>query len=105
MTGPSIAARPLYSRSSAKKMLAAHDSKEVRRGIETLRKRIEKHLGESDEEQLSRELIALVYKECERRYEKILDRLQRVCGELYKEEEKRVVIEFTKEDIRSAFKA
>ncbi|KAL1297335.1 hypothetical protein AAFC00_004881 [Neodothiora populina] len=104
MSGPSIAARPSYSRSTTKKLLAAHDSKEIRRSIETLRKRIEKHFGESDEEQLSRQLVVMVCKECERRYEHILDSLQRVCKELYKEEEKSVVIDWTKEDIRSGFK-
>lgn len=103
-SGPSIAARPSYSRSTAKKLLAGHDSKEIRRSIETLRKRIEKHFGESDEEQLSRQLVGLVCKECERRYEQVLDRLQTVCRELYKEEEKRVEIEWTKEDIKAAFR-
>lgn len=47
----------------------------------------------------------MVCKECERRYEQILDRLQRVCKELYKEEEKSVVIEWSKEDIKAGFKA
>ena len=104
MSGPSIAARPAYSRSSAKKLLAAHDSKEIRRGIDTLRKRIEKHFGEADEEQLSRTLVNLVCKECERRYDGVLDRLQRVCKELYKEEEKGVEIDWTKEDTKVGFK-
>lgn len=105
LSGPEIAARPSYSRSAAKKLVQAHDSKEIRRSIETLRKRIEKHFGESDEEQLSRQLVTMVCKECERRYEQILDRLQRVCKELYKEEEKSVVIEWSKEDIKAGFKA
>ena len=104
-TGPSIAARPQYSRSTAKKIAAAHDSKEIRKSIDTLRKRIEKHFGESDEEQLSRQLMGLVYKECERRYDQILEKFQKVCRELYKEEEKRVDIEWSKEDNRAGFKA
>lgn len=105
MSGPSIAARPSYSRSTAKKIMQAHDSKEIRRSIETLRKRIEKHFGDADEEQLSRSLVAMVCKECERRYEQILDRVNRVCKELYKEEEKSVAIDWTKEDIKAAFRA
>jgi len=105
MSGPSAAAQPSHTRSTAKKLLASHDSKEIRRSIDALRKRIEKHFGESDEEQLSRQLIASVTKECERRYEQILDRLQALCKELYKEEEKRVDIDWTKEDIRAGFRS
>ncbi|GAB7350382.1 hypothetical protein MBLNU459_g1005t1 [Dothideomycetes sp. NU459] len=104
LPGSSIAARPSHSRSSTKKLLAAHDSKETRRGIDTLRKRIEKHFGEADEEQLSRQLVGLVCKECERRYDQILERLQRVCRELYKDEEKGVDIDWTEADIRAGFK-
>lgn len=104
LPGSSIAARPSHSRSSTKKLLATHDAKEIRRGIDTLRKRIEKHFGEADEEQLSRQLVGLVCKECERRYELVLERLQRVCRDLYKDEEKGVEIDWSREDVRAGFK-
>ncbi|KAG9667989.1 hypothetical protein KCU99_g6034, partial [Aureobasidium melanogenum] len=60
MSGPSIAARPLYSRHNTKKLLASHDGKSIRSGIDTLRKRIEKHFGDADEEQLSRQMVSMV---------------------------------------------
>ncbi|RMZ77072.1 hypothetical protein DV738_g4588, partial [Chaetothyriales sp. CBS 135597] len=45
----SIASKPSHSRSTAKKLLAAYDSKEVRKGAETLKRRIEKHFGDVDD--------------------------------------------------------
>lgn len=104
ISGPAIAARPSHSRSAAKKLLATYDAKEIRRGIEALRKRIEKHFGDADEEALSRGLVVLVNKECERRYENVAERLKRVCGEVYREEEKGVEIEWGREDVRAAFR-
>lgn len=104
MPGPSVASRQSHSRTSAKKLLSTYESKEMRRGIDTLRKRIEKHFGEADEEQLSRQLVGLVCRECERKYERLLERLQDVCKALYAGEEgKQVEIPFAKEDIVAAF--
>ncbi|KAI4728957.1 hypothetical protein E4T49_03228 [Aureobasidium sp. EXF-10728] len=104
MTGPSIASRPLYSRHNTKKLLASHDGKSIRSGIDTLRKRIEKHFGDADEEQLSRQMVSMVCKECERRYDSVLDRLQKCCNVLYKEDEKGVTIDWSKEDTKEGFK-
>ncbi|KAG9540563.1 hypothetical protein KCU79_g19022, partial [Aureobasidium melanogenum] len=104
MSGPSIAARPLYSRHNTKKLLASHDGKSIRSGIDTLRKRIEKHFGDADEEQLSRQMVSMVCKECERRYDNVLDRLQKCCNILYKEDEKGVTIDWSKEDTKEGFK-
>jgi hypothetical protein len=103
-TGPSIASRPLYSRHNTKKLLASHDGKSIRSGIDTLRKRIEKHFGDADEEQLSRQMVSMVCKECERRYDGVLDRLVRTCAVLYKEDEKGVVVDWSREDTREGFK-
>lgn len=99
-----IATKPSHSRSSTKKLLAAHDSKEIRRGIETLRKRIEKHFGEADDVQLSQKLVSFVCGECEREYNGVLDRLRTICADVYSQEEKGVEIEWTKEDTVAGFK-
>lgn len=101
-----LAARPSYSRKTMRTLLSTHDSKEVRRGVETLRKRIEKHFGEADDEQLSRGLVTFVCKECERNYDKVLDRLEKLVDEVYPrtEGEKDVVIDFTKADIQAGFR-
>ncbi|KEQ71586.1 hypothetical protein M436DRAFT_50641 [Aureobasidium namibiae CBS 147.97] len=104
LSGPTISSRPLYSRHNTKKLLASHDSKAIRSGIDALRKRIEKHFGDADEEVLSRQMVAMVCKECERRYDSVLDRLVKACDVLYKENEKGVVIDWSKEDTREGFK-
>jgi protein-arginine kinase activator protein McsA len=104
MAGSTIANRPIYSRHNTKKLLASHDSKSIRSGIDTLRKRIEKHFGDADEEALSRQMVTMVCKECERRYDNVLERLLKVCGALYKEDEKGVVVDWGREDTKEGFK-
>lgn len=87
--------------------MAQYDSKEVRRGIDTLRKRIEKHFGDADEEQLSRGLVSFVCKECERNYERVLERTEKLVKEVYppnQEGEKDVIIDFAKSEIQAGFR-
>lgn len=87
-------------------ILSQHDSKEIRRGIDTLRKRIEKHFGEADEEAISRTLVGFVCKECERKYERTLERAERLVKEVYPpmEGEKNVEIEFSRGDVQAGFR-
>ena len=87
-------------------LLSLHDGKELRRGIETLRRRIEKHFGDGDEEQLARSLITLVNKECERSYERVLERIERLVRDAYPpaDGEKNVEIDFTRADIQAGFR-
>lgn len=101
-----ISSRPSYSRKSARGVLAQFDSKEVRRGIETLRRRIEKHFIDADEEALARPLVAFVTKETERSYEKVMERSESLLSSIYPpaEGDKTVELEFTREDIRSSFR-
>lgn len=91
----------------ARNLLAQYDGKEIRRGIETLRKRIEKHFGEGNEEQLSRGLVGFVCKECERGYERVLDRTERIIREIYPptEGEKNVEVFFDRtHDVAGGFR-
>lgn len=87
-------------------VLSQHDSKEVRRGIDTLRKRIEKHFGEADEEAISRTLVGYVCKECERGYERVLDRTENLVRDVYPpmEGEKNVEIDFSRSDVAAGFR-
>lgn len=87
-------------------VIAQYDSKEIRRNIDTLRKRIEKHFGEADEEALARTLVDFVCKECERNYERVLDRTERLISEVYPptEGEKTVEIGFNRADIQAGFR-
>ncbi|MCJ1280844.1 hypothetical protein MMC26_000161 [Xylographa opegraphella] len=100
--GPtSIATRASHSRSTFKKLLSTFDAKEIRRGIDTLKKRVEKHFGDADDPNLSRNLVQTVLRECEERYVSVHDRTGRIVAEVY---EGGLEIEFKKEDVASAFR-
>ena len=99
-----IAQRPSHSRQVAKKILSSYDSKEIRRGIETLRKRVDKHFGEGDHDghgTSSKELVGKVGKECEARYLGILERLGRLVRDVYAGE---LEIEWRREDVVGGFR-
>ncbi|KAK5281391.1 hypothetical protein LTR40_004926 [Exophiala xenobiotica] len=102
----SIANKPSHSRSSAKKILSAYDAKEVRKGVETLKKRIEKHFTDADDpvastSSLSRGLIGRVLEECAVRYAHAWDRMKVVVERVY---EGSLEIEWRKEDVQGLFR-
>jgi len=98
----SIATRASHSRSTFKKILSGYDSKEIKRGIETLKKRVEKHFGEGDDTPgLSRELISKVCRECESRYLDVGERVNNIVGEVY---EGSLEVEWRSEDVIGAFR-
>lgn len=97
----SIATRASHSRSTFKKLLAAHDSRETRRGIETLKKRVEKHFGDADEAELSRALVAKVLRQCEAAYVSVRERLGRVIAEVYEDS---LELDWKREDVGAAFR-
>lgn len=78
----------------------------MRRGIDQLRARIEKHFIHGDDEAKSRELVALVCKECERAYEKTIGRIEDMIRDLYPnaEGEKSVEMDFSAADVQAAFR-
>lgn len=96
-----VANRPSHSRSVAKKVLAAHDSKEMRRGIELLKKRVEKHFGDADDPGLSRSLVLKVLRECEGRYGAAYDRTKHIIDSVY---EGTLDLDWRKEDVGAMFK-
>lgn len=87
-------------------VIALYDGKEIRRSIDTLRRRIDKHFGEADEEALARTLVDFVCKECERKYELVLERTERLVNEVYPptEGEKTVEIGFSRADVQAGFR-
>lgn len=91
-----IAARASHSRSTFRKLLAQYDGKEIRRGIETLRKRVEKHFGDADEAELSRGLVVKVLKAAEGVYMEVGERVNRVIKEVY---EGGLELEWRREDV------
>ncbi|KAI9838329.1 MAG: hypothetical protein M1819_005597 [Sarea resinae] len=98
---PTIAARASHSRSTFKKLLSAYDSKELRRGIEALKKRVEKHFGDADQPSLSRDLVSKVLKECEEKYLQVGDRTRRIVDSVY---EGSVELDWRRDDIAGAFR-
>ena len=98
----SIATRASHSRSTFKKILSNYDAKEIKRGIETLKKRVDKHFGDGDDTAgLSRELVIKVFRECEGRYLQIGERVNKVVKDVY---EGSLEVEWRREDVVSAFR-
>lgn len=96
-----IAARASHSRMIAKKVLASYDNKEIRRGIEMLKKRVEKHFGDADDPGLSRSLVVKVLRECENRYENTYDRTRQIIEDVY---EGQLDLDWRKEETLSMFR-
>ena len=98
----SIATRASHSRSVFKKILSSYDAKEIRRGVETLKKRVEKHFGEGDDSPgLSRELVCKVLRECEARYNDVTSRVESVAKDVY---EGSLEMDWRREDVAAAFR-
>jgi hypothetical protein len=66
-----------------KKLVHAHDSKELRKGIEALKKRVDKHFGDADDPTISRDLVFKVLKECEKKYSNLYERTVRINQDVY----------------------
>ena len=97
-----IASKPSHSRSAAKKVLAGYDLKEIRRGVDTLRKRVEKHFGDVDDPaNTSKSLITRVFEECSARYAHAHDRMKAIIDSVY---DGNLEIEWRKEEPASMFK-
>ncbi|UPX15396.1 uncharacterized protein EKO05_0005843 [Ascochyta rabiei] len=97
----SIAQRSSHSRSVFKKLIHSHDAKEVRKGIEALKKRVDKHFGDADDPSISKDLVFKVLKECERKYIGISERVQRVNQDVYQGE---VEVDWGTSEVQGAFR-
>ncbi|KAF8473326.1 exocyst complex component Sec3-domain-containing protein [Kalaharituber pfeilii] len=97
-----IAGRASHSRHVLKKILSHYDSKEIRRGIETLRKRVDKHFAEGDEQNTSRRLLLKMNRELMEEYMNIRERITSIiagAGNAYLGLE----LEFSREDVVQGF--
>ncbi|KAI1080060.1 exocyst complex component Sec3-domain-containing protein [Whalleya microplaca] len=95
-----VAAQPSNAKGAFNKVLAGHDGKEVRKGVEALRKRVEKHFGDADDPSLSRGLVNRVLRECERFYGEVEVRISTVTTTVYGGD---VLFEWPRADVKSAF--
>ena len=96
-----VASKPSHSRSTAKKLLAQFDLKDMRKGVETLKKRIEKHFGEADESAVNQGLVEHVFHESSSRYAAAHDRMQAIIDNVYEGDLK---IDWRKEEVALLFK-
>ncbi|KAH6633236.1 exocyst complex component Sec3-domain-containing protein [Boeremia exigua] len=97
----SIAQRSSHSRSVFKKLVNSHDAKEMRKGIEALKKRVDKHFGDADDPSISRDLVFKVLKECERKYIGVGERVQRINQDVYQGE---VEVDWGTNEVQGAFR-
>jgi len=114
-----IAAQPSNSKTVFNKVLGGYDGREVRKGIEALRKRVEKHFGEEDpaggvvplgvpgaggrqpqQVAVDSSLVNRVLRECERFYGDVGMRIGRVTTDVYGGD---VLFEWPRAEVRSAF--
>ena len=84
-----------------KKLVAAHDGRELRRGIDTLKKRVEKHFGDADGPTLSRALVMKVVRRCELSYLSVYERTKRIADQVY---EGAVELDWRADDVVAAFR-
>ncbi|EPE02408.1 exocyst complex component [Ophiostoma piceae UAMH 11346] len=120
-----VAAQPSNSKNTFNKVLGSHDGKEVRKGIETLRKRVEKHFSGSNEEDGDEKgdkklaiplptvvqspnspskshLVAMVLAEAERFYGEVEMRINTIVTNVYGGD---VMYEWPRADVKQAFAA
>lgn len=97
----SIAGQSSNNRGVFNKVLGNHDAKEVRKGIEALRKRVEKHFGDADDPGLSRDLVTKVTRECEAFYGEVGERIGRLTTDVYGGD---VLFEWPRAEVKAAFR-
>lgn len=97
----SIAQRSSHSRSVFKKLVHSHDAKELRKGIEALKKRVDKHFGDADDPTISRDLVFKVLKECEKKYIGVSERMVTINQDVYSGE---VEIDWASNEVTAAFR-
>ncbi|KAI1429816.1 exocyst complex component Sec3-domain-containing protein [Xylaria sp. FL1777] len=95
-----ISAQPSNSKATFNKILSTYDGREVRKGIEALRKRVEKHFGDADDPSLSRELVNRVLRECEKFYNEVEVRISTITTTVYGGD---VLFEWPRADVKVAF--
>ena len=79
----------------------SHDAKELRKGIEALKKRVDKHFGDADDPSISRDLVFKVLKECEKKYIAVAERMVTINQDVYAGE---VEIDWGANEVNAAFR-
>ena len=79
----------------------SHDAKELREGIEALKKRVDKHFGDADDPNISKDLVFKVLKECDKYYEGVVERMAAISQDVYGGE---VEIDWGVKEVETAFR-
>ncbi|KAI2466839.1 exocyst complex component Sec3-domain-containing protein [Annulohypoxylon bovei var. microspora] len=95
-----VAAQPSNVKATFNKVLSGYDGREVRKGVEALRKRVEKHFGDADDPTLSRSLVNRVLRDCEKFYGELEVRISTITAAVYSGD---VLFEWPRADVKSAF--
>jgi exocyst complex component 1 len=105
-----VTARISFSKSAFKKVLSHYDTKELRKGIDLLHKRVDKHFGQIPDDSdsvygtkgatIAKGLVQEVWRECRKEYDGIVELCQRTISTYYPEG---VQMEFSLSDVNEAF--
>lgn len=102
-TPTSIASQPSNAKEVFQKLLLTYDGREVRKGVEALRKRVEKHFGDADDVANASRAMALVnrvIKECDKFYQDVEVRINTITANVYSGD---VLFEWPRNEIKAAF--
>lgn len=97
----SLTVQTSYTKDRFSKEVGSYDGKQIRKDIEALKKRVEKHFSDSDERTISQALLAKVISACEKQYFAIEDRVGAIVADVY---EGGVTTEWSRADVIAAFK-
>lgn len=95
-----------YSKSVLRKVLVPYDSKEVKKGIENLRRRVEKHFSDEDRpDNANLQLVDKVWSALQAEYISYYTRLVKLVARYYMEPGVEITsfVDFSKTDILAAF--
>ncbi|KAH7930560.1 hypothetical protein BV22DRAFT_1101736 [Leucogyrophana mollusca] len=99
-----------YNKSSLKKIVKEFDGRDVRKHIDVLFKRVEKHFTEAEEKTTKEESSGIapgtvmvgVWKSCEEELQRMTDNYTRTIAQCYADSG--VILEYTSGDVEAAFK-
>ena len=105
-----VTSRVSFSKSAFRKVLSHYDTKEVRKGVDLLYKRVDKHFGQVPDENeplynskspvIAQSLVQEVWRECQKEYVGIIELCKRIISSYYPEG---VQLEFTVSEITEYF--
>jgi exocyst complex component 1 len=105
-----VTSRISFSKAAFKKVLSHFDTKELRKGIDLLHKRIDKHFGQASDDNdaiygsrgptIAKALVQEVWKDCQREYVGIVELCKRITAAYYPDG---VQMDFTLSDVNEAF--